>query len=54
MTIEEVVGNIEAVVARSTRLVQQSHPRFVRCTPTFVSVAGDTGADYIVPGVLSA
>lgn len=54
MTIEEVIGNIEAIVAGSVRLVQQSHIRFVRRTSTFVSVAGNAGTDHIVPGVLSA
>ena len=53
MIIKKVVGNIETIVAGWMWLVQQSHPCFLRCTPTFVSVAGNAGADYIVPGVLS-
>jgi hypothetical protein len=53
MIIEKVVGNIEAIVAGRMRLVQQSHPGFIRRTSTFVPVAGNTGADHIVPGVLS-
>jgi len=53
MIVEKVIGNIEAIVAGRMRLVQQSHPRFIRRTSTFVSVAGNAGADHIVPGVLS-
>jgi len=51
VTVEKVVGDIEAIVVGRTGLVQQSHLRFIRRTPTFVSVAGDAGADHIVPGV---
>ena len=54
VVVENVVGNIEAIVAGSTRLVQQSHPGFIRCTSAFVPVAGNAGADHIVPGVLPA
>ena len=53
MIIEKVVGDIETIVVGRMWLVQQSHPCLVRCTSTFVSVAGNAGADYIVPGVLS-
>ena len=53
MIVEKVIGNIEAIVAGRMRLVQQSHLRFIRRTSTFVSVAGNAGADHIVPGVLS-
>jgi hypothetical protein len=53
MIIEKVIGNIESIVVGRMWLVQQSHLRFVWCTSTFVSVAGNAGADYIVPGVLS-
>jgi hypothetical protein len=53
MIIEKVIGNIEAIVAGRVWLVQQSHPCFVRCTPTFVSVAGNAGANHVVPGVFS-
>lgn len=50
--VEKVVGNIEAIVAWRVRLVQQSHPGFIRCTSALVPVAGNTGADHIVPGML--
>jgi hypothetical protein len=53
MVIEKVVGNVEAVVVGRMRLVQQSHPCFIRRTSAFVPVAGNAGADHIVPGVLS-
>jgi len=53
MMVENVIGNVEAIVARRMRLVQQSHPCFIRRASTFVPVAGNTGADHIVPGVLS-
>lgn len=53
MVVEKVVGNIEAIVVRRMRLVQQSHPCFIRCTSAFVPVARDAGADHIVPGVLA-
>jgi hypothetical protein len=50
---EKVIGNIEAIVAGRMRLVQQAHSCFIRCTSTFVPVAGNAGADHIVPDVLS-
>jgi hypothetical protein len=53
MVVEKVIGNIEAVIARRMRLVQQSHSGFIRCTSALVPVAGNAGADHIVPGVLS-
>jgi hypothetical protein len=53
MVIEKVIGNIETVVARRMRLVQQSHPCFLWGTSAFVPVARNTGADHIIPGVLS-
>jgi hypothetical protein len=53
MIIEKVIGNIETIVARRMWLVQQSHPCFIRRTSAFVPVARNTGADHIVPGVLS-
>jgi len=53
MITEKVIGNIEAIIVRSMRLVQQCHARFIRRTSPFAPVAGDTGADHIVPGVLS-
>jgi hypothetical protein len=52
VVVEKVVGNIEAIVAGRMRLVQQSHPCFIRCTSAFVPVARDAGADHIVPGML--
>jgi hypothetical protein len=53
MMVENVIRYIEAIVARRMRLVQQSHLCFIRRPSTFVPVAGNTGADHIVPGVLS-
>jgi hypothetical protein len=53
VVVEKVIGNIEAVIARRMRLVQQSHSGFIRRTSALVSVAGNAGADHIVPGVLS-
>jgi hypothetical protein len=53
VVVEKVVGNIEAIVAGRMRLVQQSHPCFIRCTSAFVPVARDAGADHIVPGMLA-
>jgi hypothetical protein len=53
MVIEKVIGNIEAVIARRMWLAQQSHPCFIRRTSAFMPVARNTGADHIVPGVLS-
>ena len=52
MVVEKVVGNIEAIVVGRMRLVQQSHPCFIRCSSAFVPVARDAGADHIVPGML--
>jgi hypothetical protein len=54
MIIEKVIGNIEAIVAGRMRLVQQSHSCFIRRTSTLVPVAGNAGADHILPGVFSA
>jgi len=54
MVTEKVIGNIETVIAGRMWLVQQSHPRFIRSTSAFVPVAGDTGADHIVPDMLPA
>ena len=53
MIIQKPIGNMETIVSGSMRLVQQSHSCFVRGTPTFVSVAGNAGADHIIPGVFS-
>ena len=53
MIIEKVIGNVEAVIARGMWLVQQCHPRLVRRPPAFVPVAGNAGADYVVPGMFS-
>jgi hypothetical protein len=53
MIIEKVIGNIEAIIARRVRLVQQSHPCFIRRTSALVPVARNTGTDYIVPGMLA-
>ncbi len=53
MAIEKMIGNIEAVVAGRMRMVQQPHPCFIRRTSAFAPVAGNAGADHIVPGVLS-
>jgi hypothetical protein len=52
MIIEKVIGNIEAIIARRMRLVQQFHPGFIRRTSAFVPVARNTGTNHIVPGVL--
>lgn len=51
--IEKVIGDIETIIARRMRLVQQFHSCFVGGTSTFASIAGNTGTDYIVPGVFS-
>jgi hypothetical protein len=53
MIVEKVIGNIEAIVVGRMRLVQQSHSCFIRCTSAFLPVAGNAGADHIVPDVLS-
>jgi hypothetical protein len=53
MIIEKVIGNIETIIARRMWLVQQSHHCFIRRTSAFVPVAGNAGADHMVPGVLS-
>jgi hypothetical protein len=53
MIIEKVIGNIETIIARRMRLVQQLHSCFIRRTSAFVPVARNTGTDHIVPGVLS-
>jgi hypothetical protein len=50
---EQVIGNIEAIITRRTRLMQQLHPCFIRTAPTFAPITGDAGTDHIVPGVLS-
>jgi len=52
MVIEKVIGNIEAIVARRTRLMQQSHPCFLRRTSAFAPVARNAGTNHIVPYVL--
>jgi hypothetical protein len=53
MSIEKAIGDIEAIIARRTRLMQQSHPCFIRRTSAFASVARNAGTNHIVPGVLS-
>jgi hypothetical protein len=52
VVIENVIGDIEAVVARRTRLAQQSHPGFLWRSSAFMPVAGNASTDYIIPGVL--
>jgi hypothetical protein len=51
--IEKVIGDIETIIPRDVWLVQQFHPCFVRRASAFAPVAGNTGADHIVPGVPS-
>jgi hypothetical protein len=51
--IEKVVGDIETIIAGRMWLVQQSHPCFIRRASAFAPVAGNTGANHIVPGVPS-
>jgi hypothetical protein len=52
VAVEQVVGDIEAVIARRTRLMQQFHPCFLWCASALAPVAGDTGTDYVVPVML--
>ena len=53
VTVEKMIGNIEAVIAGRMWVVQQLHSCFIWSTSAFMPVAGNTGADHIVPGVLS-
>jgi len=53
MIIEKMIRNIKTIIAGRTWLAQEPHPGFIRCTSALVPVAGNTGTDHIVPGVLS-
>jgi hypothetical protein len=54
VVVEEVIGDVEAIMAGRTWLTQQAHPCFIRAAPTFAPIAGNAGANHIVPGMLSA
>jgi len=54
MITDKAIGNIEAIIAGGTGLMQQFHSGLFRGTAAFAPVAGNAGADYIVPGMLSA
>ena len=54
MVGEKMVGDIEAVIPGSTRLVQQLHLGLLWGMSPFAPIAGDAGTDHIVPDMLPA
>ena len=49
-----MVGDIKAVIpARATGMVNQSHPGLLRSSACLVAIAGNAGANYILPRLLS-